>query len=66
MNIETFRALADRPIMVRAILDALANGDNAQAGFLLKMSLALVPLYQQADNNLARLDKLTEAARATA
>ena len=65
LTLDNFRALSDRPIMVQAVLDALADGDNAQAGFLLKMSLELVPLYQQSDDQLARLAKLTDAAGLT-
>ena len=65
LTLDNFRALSDRPIMVQAVLDALADGDNAQAGVLLKMSLELVPLYQQSDDQLARLAKLTDAAGLT-
>ncbi len=66
LTLDNFTALSARPIMVQAILDALAEGDNAHAGFLLKMSLELMPLYQQADSNLARLAVLTDAAGRTA
>ena len=61
MNTNDLRDLLTRESVAQAVCDALNSGDDAYAGYLLRMGGQFLPVYRQADQLNATLARVVAA-----